>query len=304
MAIRPYKPEQNKWLIDIRLGRKHRHREVFHGSFEEAQIYEEELKKLLTSKEKSYTRTISDIAQEYLEHVRIHQAQKTFKEKQRIIFKHIIPHFGNLSFDLISPKIIDSYKLKRLKELNDKGIKGHRTINIELNILSNMSRFAYENGYTAKLLEHIKKLPHRYRLPEPLPLEVAIKFLDAAKTEPFYYALFLCLYNAGMRKNEVFHLKWNDILFRYNLIRILKAKGNKERFVPMSSHLRQALIDLKNLRNDANPLVFPSPVTGKPLTDIRRAIKRIAKKQASTITFIPTSLDIPLQLIFWNRVLT
>jgi len=29
MAVRPYKPEENKWWINITLGRKFRHREVF-----------------------------------------------------------------------------------------------------------------------------------------------------------------------------------------------------------------------------------------------------------------------------------
>ncbi len=278
MSVRSYKPHENKWLIDIRLGRKRRYREVFQGSFEEALIYEEELKRHLTSREKNHTRTIADIAQEYLDHVRIHQSQKTWREKQRIIFSHIIPYFGNLSFDLISPKIIDSYKLKRLRELNDKGIKGHRMVNIELNVLSSMSRFAFENGYSDKPLEHIKKLPHRCKLPDPLPVEIALKFLDAAKTEPFYYALFLCLYNAGMRKNEVFNLRWDDVMFEYNLIRVVKGKGGKERFIPMSRTLRQALLDLKDLRKDANLLVFPSPKTGKPLTDIRKAIRRIVQK--------------------------
>ncbi len=81
-----------------------------------------------------------------------------------------------------------------------------------------------------------------------------------------------------MRKNEVFNLRWIDIFFEYNLIRVTKGKGNKERFIPMSSHLKQALVTLKRIKTDANPLVFPSPVTGKPLTDIRKAIKRIAKK--------------------------
>jgi len=44
MAVRPYKPEENKWWIDITLSRKIRHREVFEETYEEAVIYEQELK--------------------------------------------------------------------------------------------------------------------------------------------------------------------------------------------------------------------------------------------------------------------
>ncbi len=278
MSVRPYRNKPDKWLIDIRLGRKNRYYEVFEGTYEEAVIYEQELKKHLSQKDTKATKTISDIAFEYLEHVRIHQSEKTYKGKHRMLIKHIIPFFGNFTFDLISPKLIDAYKAKRLKEMKDKGINGYRELNLELLCLSNLNKFAFERGYTDNLLKSIQKLPYKRKLPQPLDIETALKFMNAAKEEPFYYALFLCLYHAGMRKNEVFNLRWSDLFFEYNLIKVAKAKGNKERFVPMSSHLKQSLLTLKSLRTTANPLVFPSPVTGKPLTDVRKAIRRIAKR--------------------------
>jgi lipopolysaccharide biosynthesis regulator YciM len=92
MAVRPYKPEENKWWIDISLGRKYRHREVFEGTYEKAVVYEQELKKYLAQREKHKgTITIKQIAEEYLQFGKIHQAEKTFKEKQRILSTHIIP---------------------------------------------------------------------------------------------------------------------------------------------------------------------------------------------------------------------
>ena len=42
-----------------------------------------------------------------------------------------------------------------------------------------------------------------------------------------------------MRKNEVFNLTWDDIFFEHGLIRVRKAKMNKERFVPMSQTLKK-----------------------------------------------------------------
>jgi hypothetical protein len=81
VAVRPYKP--GKWWIDITLGRKFRHREVFEGSYEEALIYEQELKKHLSQSQKQkHATTIKQIAEEYLQFVKIHQAEKTFKEKK------------------------------------------------------------------------------------------------------------------------------------------------------------------------------------------------------------------------------
>ena len=280
MAVRPYKPKENKWWIDITLGRKFRHREVFEGTYEEALIYEQELKKHLSQREKQKgTITIKQIAEEYLNFVKIHQAERTFKEKNRIILTQIIPFFGKFSFEMITTQLIDAYKLKRLKEIQQRGLgfKGTRTVNIELTVLSAMSRFAAERGYIQEPLK-IKLLPHRYKLPSPLSFEETKRFLEAAKTEPFYYALFLCMYHAGLRRNEVLNLTWDDIFFEHGFIRVRKAKMNKERFVPMSKMLRKALLHLKAKRTDDNPLVFPSPITKGPLTDIKRAIKRIAQR--------------------------
>lgn len=275
MAVRPYKPD--KWLIDIRLGCKNRYYEVFQGTYEEAVIYEEELKKHLKTDKKA-VKTFSDIALEYLEYVRVHQAEKTYRNKHRMLLKHLIPYFGNFSFDLITPKLVDGYKIKRLRELKERGIAGYREVNLELLCLTNMSKFAFERGYTDNILKNIQKLPYRRKLPEPLDVNTALRFIEAAKAEPFYYALLLCLYHAGMRKNEAFNLRWSDIFWDYNLIKVTKAKGNRERFIPMTRPLREALLALRSSRTTENPLVFPSPVTGKPLTEIRRAIQRIARR--------------------------
>jgi len=66
----------------------------------------------------------------------------------------------------------------------------------------------------------------------------------------------------------------------------------------MSNHLKDALLFLKNIKTDANPLVFPSPQTGKHLTDIKKAIRRIQGKQVLKEKYHSTSYDIPLQLIY------
>jgi hypothetical protein len=66
---------------------------------------------------------IRQIAEEYLQFIKIHQAEGTFRLKRRIILNLIIPFFGNFSFDMITPRLIDAYKLKRLRELQEKASK-------------------------------------------------------------------------------------------------------------------------------------------------------------------------------------
>ncbi|WP_081856477.1 MULTISPECIES: tyrosine-type recombinase/integrase [Thermodesulfobacterium] len=53
-----------------------------------------------------------------------------------------------------------------------------------------------------------------------------MKFIETAKSEPFYYALFLVMYHMGLRKNEVVALRWNDIFWEHSFIHV-RGKGNK-----------------------------------------------------------------------------
>lgn len=112
MSVRPYKNNKERWIIDITLGRKKRLREVFNGSYEEAIIYEQELKKHLSAKTNKTLRNISEIAIEYLEHVKIHQSEQTYRNKHRMLLKHILPFFHAFSLDMINPRLIMPTKLR------------------------------------------------------------------------------------------------------------------------------------------------------------------------------------------------
>ncbi len=274
MAVRPYKGLPDRWIIDVTVGRKYRHREVFNGTYEEAVIYEEALKQHLSIKNQQIIyKTINEIYSEYMEYVRLHQSKSTYKTKKYCI-KNIVSFFGEYSFDMITPQLIDAYKVKRLKELKGKNLDGNRAINMELMFLSNMSRFAYERKYAESYLKEIKKLPYRPRLPEPLEQEDVLRFLEEAKKNPVCYALVLCLYHAGMRKSEALNLKWSDIYFDYGFIKITKSKGNKDRFIPLTNEFREALLALP--RNAE--YVFVNEKTGKLLTNVDRITRRIAQK--------------------------
>lgn len=65
--------------------------------------------------------------------------------------------------------------------------------------------------------------------------------------------------NTGMRKNEIFSLKWNDVDFATNYIYIKETKSNVMRKIPMNSVLRSTL---KGIERESD-YVFTSPKTGK-----------------------------------------
>ena len=85
--------------------------------------------------------------------------------------------------------------------------------------------------------------------------------------------------NTGMRQGEVFNLKWNDVNFRdgFIVIRGAHAKSAQTRQIPMNSVARKTLEVWKeqSVVTDAETLVFPSPVTGKPFNEVKTAWTKI-----------------------------
>jgi len=264
MSVRKIK--ENKYQIDISLGRKKRHRITFDGTETEARIFEVKLKKQL-GKPARESHTISDIADYYLQWVKTNQAPKTYTEKKRILYGRLIGFFGNMHFDFLTPQIIENYKQKRLKESGSI----NRQINIELLCLSAMWKYACENNKAIEQPIRIKQLQYKRPVPETLTKQEVCSIIKHAGS-PYHKAMFLCLYHGGLRMNEVFSLTLPNINLTGKYLKVI-GKGGKERIVPTTGKLQDAMTDYLTCRQNVdNNLVFPSLRTGKKATDMRKAL--------------------------------
>jgi integrase/recombinase XerD len=63
-------------------------------------------------------------------------------------------------------------------------------------------------------------------------------------------AMLTAFYSCGMRRNEVYHLDINDIVFEKQILHVRKGKGYKERMIPIT---KQSLQHLENYLYDARP---------------------------------------------------
>ncbi len=79
--------------------------------------------------------------------------------------------------------------------------------------------------------------------------------------------------NTGMRRGEIFSLKWFDLDFPRELIKIQESKSGKKRLVTMNETVRELLEGLE--RN--SEYVFPSPKTNGKLTDIKHSLTSALK---------------------------
>jgi len=77
----------------------------------------------------------------------------------------------------------------------------------------------------------------------------------------------------GMRRGELFKLKWDDVDFDRGFIHIRTPKGGKDQTIPLNQAAREVL---EHHPKSDSPFVFPGR-GGKQRTEIRRPIDRIRK---------------------------
>ncbi len=86
--------------------------------------------------------------------------------------------------------------------------------------------------------------------------------------------------NTGLRREELFSLRWSDINLDRKTLRVAgeNAKSGHTRYVPLNS---ETLAILKEWRKQATAeLVFPSPLTGQKFNSIAKAWTLLRKRAA------------------------
>jgi integrase len=183
--------------------------------------------------------------------------------------KFLKPAFGNKV-----PAEIDQLSVVRLRV---KLLKTHapQTVRNVLELLRRIINF----GVNANLCE---PLPFRVEFPrvnnlvtEDLTPDQLEKLLAAieADTHPVAGPMMLCALFSGMRRGEMFRLKWQDLDFERGFIRLRDPKGGTDQTIPMNGRAR-GLFEVLPRTSD---FVFPGRDGGqrscikKPVNKIKAA---------------------------------
>lgn len=85
--------------------------------------------------------------------------------------------------------------------------------------------------------------------------------------------------HTGMRRGEIFNLKWFDLDFDRGVMHVRKTKTKLNRVVPMNVRVREVL----NRQKRSSEFVFTSEKTGGRLIDVKKAFIPLDSKQAFRI---------------------
>jgi integrase len=156
------------------------------------------------------------------------------KRDETSLTQHLKPFFKDKGLAEITAQDIEAYKAMRAAEVEP------GTINRELACLRTLLNKAVEWG---KLESNPMAKVRRFKEPPPrdrfLTREEARRLVDAAG--PSLRPIVIVALGTGMRRGEIFALKWTDLDFARGIISIMMSKSGKPRKVPMSGAVAEAL---------------------------------------------------------------
>lgn len=181
------------------------------------------------------------------------------------------------AFGRKEPAEISSFDLDRLRLEAMRG-KAPKTVSNTLELLRRVVNFGVRRGLCAGLgfaiqFPRVNNEKTEDLTDEELARLVAVLDgnLQSKKSSETGAAMMKLVLYTGMRRGELFRLKWADLDFRRNNILLREPKGGRNVVIPMSSHARLLLGEISRSGSD---FVFPGRGGGQR-RDIRVQVNRI-----------------------------
>jgi len=212
-------------------------------------------------KKKQPRSTFSELASLYIDWAKTNH--RGF-DSTRSRVNQLLETFGNVQLKEITPLEVDTYI--RSRALTRKPA----TVNREVEILRHMFRKAMEwEKATENPVQHVRPLRVNNRRLRFLSVEEVNRLLEVADLS--LYPILIVALNTGMRRGELFKLRWKDLDFKTGFLRVADSKNGEPRQIPMNDLLVQTLKQIP--RRLDSVYVFPGK-TGNGLVDIRKRFSR------------------------------
>lgn len=196
--------------------------------------------------------------------------------------KYLKPEFGDKAPSEIITFDVDRLRIRLLKQ------KSPQTVKLVMSLLKRLINFGVKKGLCP--------------VPDPAKLNIEIPRVDNVKTEDLTNDQLKALIKAidedlnidvgrmmklalftGMRRGELFRLKWEHLDFKRKFILLDDPKGGVSQQIPMNDTAKDILLSQE--RTDS-PYVFPGK-NGRQRTDVRGPINRIKKRAGLPESFRP-----------------
>lgn len=196
--------------------------------------------------------SFAEIAQDALDYSKAHKVPEAYRI-DRWHTESLLTWFRGRVAEELTPQEIE----RRLNELAEEGRKP-ATVNRYRALLSLMFSLAVRNGkLAANPVRHVKRRKENNE---------RVRFLDSEEENklrkkirelcPEHEAEFDLALHTGMRRGEQYHLRWQDVDLKRNILTIARSKNGEARRIQINSKARPALLTLRE-RADGVGYVCP-----------------------------------------------
>jgi integrase len=195
--------------------------------------------------------------------------------------QYIKPYFADKEPSELASLDVDRVRIKLLKA------KKPQTVKNTLALLRRIINFGVKKGlckalaFTIQMPENMNNLKTEDLVDDEMSRLLAVLDEDPDIQVTNLMKVVLC---TGMRRGELFPLKWEDIDFSRGYIHIRDPKGGPDQKIPLNASARDILE--KHPRTEGSPFIFPGR-GGKQRVEIRKAANRIKKKAGLPDDFRP-----------------
>jgi integrase len=193
--------------------------------------------------------------------------------------KYLKEPFGAMEPKEIVPLDVDRVRLRLLKKLSP------QTVTHVLSLLTWILNYGVDKQLCDRLSFRIKKPPVNNLKTEDLNPEQMNALFREIETyhNPQIRGLMKTALFTGLRRGELFKLKWEDVDFDRGFIRIVGPKGGANQVIPMNNAARGVL---ESHPRTESPYVFPGR-GGKQRVSVQVDVNRIKKRAGLPKDFRP-----------------
>ncbi len=211
--------------------------------------------------------TLGEFAIDWLEtYARVNNKRSEVVAKESILRVHLLPVFGNRHLHEIGARDVERYKAAKLRGDGGRRPLTAKTVNNHLSVLRKLLSTAVEWDLLHRLptIRRLKAKPPGFDWLRP---GESRRFLEAVERHyPQWSALFHVALRTGMRRGEIFALRWADVDLVTRTIRVEHSvyrgrldtpKSGRRRVAPMTGALTQRLRDHRARTMLRSDFLFP-----------------------------------------------
>lgn len=224
--------------------------------------------------------TLGELIDKYVQEILSNKPKNLINTQRNLVWWK--KEIGFYLLSDITPAIIAHQRDLLLKGITSRGTKRSPTTVIRyLAALSHaftisVNEWGWLDDNPIRKVTKPKANPGRVRF---LSNEERLALLDAcqqSKSKHLYTIVVLAI-STGMRHGELINLRWADVDLVSGMITLNDTKNGEKRSVPLTSLALEQIKALSKVRRIDTDLLFPSPLTSKPI-DVRKPWYTAIKK--------------------------